>query len=92
VQYDLPVSQEAKLVAARRQTGLPAILRKSSRRAAWRLRTLVALVINLAGGGGAYYWWQLLDPPLPPSIAFGNGRLEANFDFSSNHATIAALI
>jgi len=50
------------------------------------------VVINLAGGGGAYYWWQLLHPPLPPSIAFGNGRLEANFDFSFNHATIAALI
>ena len=30
------------------------------------------------GAGGAYYWWQRLHPPLPPGIAFGNGRLEAD--------------
>ena len=28
--------------------------------------------------GGAYYWWQRLHPALPPGIAYGNGRLEAD--------------
>ena len=31
-----------------------------------------------AGGGAGYYWWQRLHPGLPPSIALGNGRLEAD--------------
>jgi HlyD family secretion protein len=63
-------------VPARRETGLPVVIRK--RRSAWRFRALIALAILIAGGGTAFYWWQRLHPPLPPGIAFGNGRLEAN--------------
>ncbi len=69
------VAGESNLVPARRETGLPAVIRK--RRSAWRFRALIAIAI-LIGGGGAYYWWQRLYPPLPPGIAFGNGRLEAD--------------
>jgi HlyD family secretion protein len=76
-QDDLPVPQDGKLVPAHRQTDLPAVIRKPIRRAALRLRAFVALAIILAGAGGAYYWWRL-HPPLPPGIAYGNGRLEAD--------------
>jgi HlyD family secretion protein len=73
--HDALVAQQSNLVPARRETGLPAVIRK--RRVAWRFRAVVAIAI-LIGGGGAYYWWQRLHPPLPPGIAFGNGRLEAD--------------
>ena len=76
-QHDLPVSQSGHLVP-RRQTDLPAVIRKPIRRVALRLRAFVALAIILAGALGAYYWWQRLHPPLPPGIAYGNGRLEAD--------------
>jgi HlyD family secretion protein len=77
-QHDAPVSQKADLVPARRQTNLPAVIRKPGRRPAWRLRALVALAVALAGAGGTYYWWQWLHPSLPPGIESGNGRLEAD--------------
>jgi HlyD family secretion protein len=77
-QHEVPVSQRAELVPARPQTGLPTIVRKPRRRAAWRLRAFIALAILVAGAGGTYYWWQRLHPPLPLGIAFGNGRLEAD--------------
>lgn len=73
-QHEVTVSSGT--VPARRETGLPAVIRK--RRSGWRFRALIALAILIAGGGTAYYWWQRLHPPLPPGIAFGNGRLEAN--------------
>ena len=76
-QDDLPVSQSGHLVP-RRQTDLLAVIRKPIRRVALRLRAFVALAIILAGAVGAYYWWQRLHPPLPPGIAYGNGRLEAD--------------
>jgi HlyD family secretion protein len=74
--HDAPVAQQSNLVPARRETGLPAVIRK--RRTAWRFRAVVAIAILIGGGGAAYYWWQRLHPPLPPGIAFGNGRLEAD--------------
>jgi HlyD family secretion protein len=77
-QDDLSVSPEAKLVPTHRQIDLPAVNRKPIRRAAWRSRAFIALAIFIAVAGGGYYWWQRLHPPLPPGIAFGNGRLEAN--------------
>jgi HlyD family secretion protein len=71
-----PVARESNLVPARREAGLPAVIRK--RRTVWRFRALIAIAILIGGGGAGYYWWQRLHPPLPPGIAFGNGRLEAN--------------
>ena len=32
----------------------------------------------VGAGGGGYYWWQHLRSQLPPGIAYGNGRLEAD--------------
>lgn len=75
-QHELAVPLDANRVPARRETGLPAVIRK--RRGAWRFRALIAIAMLVAGGGAAYYWWQRLHPPLPPGIAFGNGRLEAD--------------
>ena len=31
----------------------------------------------IGGAGGGAYWWLHLPPQLPPGIAFGNGRIEA---------------
>ena len=59
----LPVPQAAAVQAANHK---------------WWLRVgLVALVLAGAAGGG-YYWWQHLHAQLPPGVAFGNGRLEAD--------------
>jgi HlyD family secretion protein len=70
-------AQPSNLVPVHRPADLPAVVAKKKPRRARRLRAVIALAIILAGGG-AYYWWQRLHPPLPPGIAFGNGRLEAD--------------
>ena len=59
---------------------LPALTTVGERRLARRLwlRVLIALAIVVGGAGASYYWWQRLHPALPPGIAFGNGRLEAD--------------
>lgn len=43
-----------------------------------RLRLLLALMVLIAAGTGAGWWWMHRPPPLPPWIAFSNGRLEAD--------------
>lgn len=66
-------------VPAQSGAGLPALpstIQLPSRRR-W-LRVALALVVFAVGAGASYYWWQQLHPPLPPGIAFGNGRLEAD--------------
>jgi HlyD family secretion protein len=42
------------------------------------LRIALAILLLAGGTGGGYYWWQHLHAQLPPSIAYGNGRLEAD--------------
>jgi HlyD family secretion protein len=42
------------------------------------LRTVLLLAGILIVGGGAGYWWMHRLPGLPPGIASGNGRLEAD--------------
>ncbi len=39
---------------------------------------LVLAGIVIAGAAGGAYWWTHRVPPLPPGIAFANGRLEAD--------------
>ncbi len=59
---------------------LPAHLRapaKPPRRRRWATRALALAVLILAGLGGGYLWRQSLNH-LPPGIASGNGRLEAD--------------
>ena len=44
-----------------------------------RLRgALLLLVLLAAGGGGGFYWWKHSQSQLPPGIASGNGRIEAD--------------
>jgi len=68
---NLPAPSGANLPAL-----LPTPKPASSRH--WWLWIALALAGLAAGAGGGYYWWQRLHPPLPPGIAFGNGRLEAD--------------
>jgi HlyD family secretion protein len=41
------------------------------------LRLALLLAVVTGGAGGGVYWWLHLPPQLPPGIAFGNGRIEA---------------
>jgi len=73
------VSNAHDLVPAQSGAGLPALpatIQRPSRKR-W-FRVALALAVLAVGADGAYYWWQRLHPPLPPGIAFGNGRLEAD--------------
>ena len=75
-----PPSGPHDLVPAQDIGGLPVVqtATKPVPRRLWWLRGALALAILAGGGGAAYYGWQRLHPPLPPGIAFGNGRLEAD--------------
>lgn len=60
---------------------LPAVLQQAAVRASsrrrWRAAAGLALLLVVAVFG-ASYWWQHRVPALPPGIASGNGRLEAD--------------
>ena len=43
-----------------------------------RLRSMLLLVVLVAGAIGAGYWWLQPRETLPPGITFSNGRLEAD--------------
>lgn len=61
-------------------SNLPAVIAPDSRRNRWRRRSLwmlLAVTLAAAGLGGVYVWTHRV-PPLPPGIAYGNGRLEAD--------------
>jgi HlyD family secretion protein len=68
------------LVQAQEVGGLPVVQTavKPAPKRQWWLRGALALAILAAGAAGGYYRWQQLHPALPPGIAFGNGRLEAD--------------
>ncbi len=58
---------------------LPAVLpaeRSPPRRR--RVRLLLAMAVLLLGAIGGGYWWLASRPVLPPGIASGNGRIEAD--------------
>jgi HlyD family secretion protein len=59
---------------------LPAVVEHPSpRRNRPRLRvTVVVLLIIVASAGIGSFWWYRHHPRLPPGIAWGNGRLEAD--------------
>jgi HlyD family secretion protein len=63
----VPVDQDSGLPAPQ-----PAPVRVVKKRRWLRVAVLVGV------GGGGYYWWQHLRSQLPPGIAYGNGRLEAD--------------
>ena len=75
-----PPSTEAKLaIVVPPSAHLPAIVptRKASARRRWT-RVVMMLGIAILGAGGGAYWWMHRQPPLPPGIAYGNGRIEAD--------------
>jgi HlyD family secretion protein len=50
-------------------------------------RTVAVLVVLLAIGAGGFTWWRNQAPELPPGIAEGNGRIEAEpIDIASKYA------
>jgi HlyD family secretion protein len=73
-------TEQRRKVAPSRPPQLPVVMPpapqpKPPRR--WRRFALVLLILGLAALGGGY-WWQHRPPGLPPGIASGNGRLEAD--------------
>lgn len=57
---------------------LPVTARPATRnRRKWLRRAFLAFIL-LAAAGGAATWWVQSGPTLPPGIAWGNGRLEAD--------------
>jgi HlyD family secretion protein len=55
---------------------LPAKIPSAWTKRRW-LRSVILGIIALGAGIGTY-WWTHRQPPLPPGIAFGNGRLAAD--------------
>ncbi|MBO0739617.1 MAG: HlyD family efflux transporter periplasmic adaptor subunit [Alphaproteobacteria bacterium] len=61
--------------------GLPAVIEQAPRRQRrWRPRIalIAVLLIVGAGAGLGWVWWRHHQMQLPPGIAYGNGRLEAD--------------
>jgi HlyD family secretion protein len=73
-----PAAQTRDLVPARRDAGLPAVIESRVPIRKWWLRTVLALAVIGGGAGATYYWWQHSQSQLPPGIASGNGRIEAD--------------
>jgi len=57
-------------------TNLPAVVPAPSTRRPRILRRALLLLVPLVAGAG--YWWLHSGPVLPPGLAMGNGRLEAD--------------
>src|SRR5271166_1514379 len=62
--------------------GLPAVVAPAPARPErrWRSRLALPLILLIigAGGGIGWSWWLHYQARLPPGIASGNGRLEAD--------------
>ena len=60
--------------------GLPALQPSPppKRRLRQSIRLIVVLVLLAGGGLAGFKWWQNAQTQLPPGIAFGNGRTEAD--------------
>src|SRR5579883_2071001 len=59
---------------------LPAVVASDDRRARRRRlgRSLFAVALLMVAAGGIGTWWLRSGSALPPGIAWGNGRLEAD--------------
>ncbi len=73
-----PAAETHDLVPARRDASLPAVIEKRVPVRKWWLRIALALAVLGGGAGATYYWWQHSQSQLPPGIASGNGRIEAD--------------
>ncbi len=67
---------EAGTALTVKEERLPAVI-PGRRPRAWS-SVLLAMAFIIAGGAAGSYWWTHRVPPLPPGIAPGNGRLEAD--------------
>jgi HlyD family secretion protein len=77
---DLFTRETRDLVPAPGRANLPAppptSKGTSARKRLLRVALVVAVVVGGAGGG--FYWWKHSQSLLPPGIAWGNGRIEAD--------------
>jgi HlyD family secretion protein len=75
-----PTSRTGNLVPAPVRVNLPATQPNSKPTPIRRrgLRVALAVVVVVGGAGAALYWWQHTRAQLPPGIASGNGRIEAD--------------
>ena len=70
-----------KLSPEPQEPRLPAVIGHGpppGRRRRPRLALWAALLLAGTGAGIGRFWWQYYEPRLPPGIAWGNGRLEAD--------------
>ena len=65
-------------VAASPNARLPTVTSRGVRGVGRWPRVLVVLTIVVLAAGGGAYWWLHRPLPLPPGIAYGNGRIEAD--------------
>jgi HlyD family secretion protein len=75
---ELPPTEKRDLVPAqpRHLQLVPSAGKAAPVRRRW-LRLALVFAAVIGGAGGGLYWWLHLQPQLPPGIAFGNGRIEA---------------
>jgi HlyD family secretion protein len=77
---EVPAPGTRDLVPAPAHANLPAPLpvpKRMSVRRRW-LRVALAVAVVVGGAGAGFYWWQHSRSQLPPGIAWGNGRIEAD--------------
>jgi len=75
---NLPAPETRDLVPAPGRTNLPAPTSNGkSARKHW-LRVALGIALVVGGAGAGFYWWKHSQSLLPPGIAWGNGRIEAD--------------
>src|SRR5664280_3267115 len=79
------------------RTNLPApppTLKGKSARKRW-LRVALVIAVVVGGAGAGFYWWKHSQSQLPPGIAWGNGRIDADavsYTHLRAHETVLALV
>ena len=75
---DFPTAEMRDLVPAPGRSNLPAPTSKGKLvRERW-LRVVLIVAVVVGGAGAGFYWWKHSQPLVPPGIAWGNGRIEAD--------------
>jgi HlyD family secretion protein len=77
---EAPSPTTRELVLAPVGPRLPAVQSTAKRRSVrkWWIWAVLAVAVIGGGAGASYYWWQHSQSQLPPGIASGNGRIEAD--------------
>ena len=77
---EFPTPETRDLVPAPGRTNLPApppTSKGKSARERW-LRVVLIVAVVVGGADAGFYWWKHSQSLLPPGIAWGNGRIEAD--------------